>query len=422
MRLILHRYIFLELVKTFVLSTGALTLFLALAYALTELRERGLGPIDSAHLVLYFIPAMLVFAMPVAALLTTTLIYGRLASDNEITACRASGISMSTLLKPVLVLGLIIGLLTFALHDRVIPWARYQAETVGKQNMERIFFHRIRTRRYVSFRDFFISAKHVQGNVLYGVVLRYAVSGGQSYVAYAPAAVIRFFRPDSLPQAPAVEPPPGATSDVPVAENSSPEPRTPEQIAEEAWDASVARYGDVFIKLFGFYAFDEGQTTRSSVARGDQSFKRSLDRVRPTEPEEMTLGELIKRYKRPEDTYYCRLASEHGTSPEALRQVARRVKARSLAEMHGRYASIVSCVLLVALGAALGTIFRHGHILTAFFISMGPALFAIFSILLGVKMVKAEPGAMHSYVSLIWMGNIVVLVIDVVLIGRLVRR
>jgi len=420
MRLILHRYIFVELLKTFALSTAALTLFLSLAYALTELRERGLGPIDSAHLVLYFIPAMLVFAMPVGALLTTTLVYGRLASDNEITACQASGISMSELLKPVLALGLLIGLLTFALYDRVIPWARYRAENVGKQNMERIFFHRIRSRRHVSFRDFFISAKHIQGNVLYGVVLRYTVPSGQSYVAYAPAAIIRFFPPGSTP-APPVEPP-LATSGLAPAASAPPEKRTPEQIAEEAWDASVARYGDVFIKLFGFYAYDEGQTTRTSVARGDQSFKRSLDRIRPTEPEEMTLGQLIRRYKRPEETYYVRLDLEHGRSPAELKKVVNRVKARSLAEMHGRYASIASCILLVALGAALGTVFRHGHILTAFFISMGPALFAIFSILLGVKMVKAEPNAMHSLVGLIWAGNIVVLVIDLVLIGRLIRR
>lgn len=415
MRLILHRYIFFELLKVFILSTAAITLFLALANALTELRDRGLGPIDSAHLVLYFVPAMLVFAMPVAALLTTTLVYGRLASDNEITACRASGVSMSTLLWPVLVLGLLIALATFSLHDHVIPWARYRAEDVGKQSIERFFFHRMRTRRHVSFGGLFISAKHIQGNILYGVVVRYR-EGGRNVVAYAPAARIDFLPVDASPAAPADRP-----ADVGTAEDEAKGP-TRAEVAATCDDARVVRYGRVSIFLYRFYAFDEGQARKSSITRGDQGFTWSLDTVRVMEPEEMTLAQLAARYKMPETTFDYRWASSRTWSEDSLVKLKRRIKAYSLAEMHGRYASIASCVLLVALGAALGTVFRHGHILTAFFVSMGPALFAIFSVLLGVKMVRAEPQYMHSLVSVIWVGNAVVLVIDALLVGQLLRR
>ena len=422
---ILQRYILFELLKTFVLSTAAITLFLALAYALGELRKRGLGPIDSAQLVLYFIPSMLVFAMPVGALLTSTLVYGRLTVDNELTACRASGISLATLLRPVLILGLLIALLSFILFDHAIPWARYQAEDVGTQNMERIFFHSLRTRMHISFSDFFLSARHVQGNMLYGVVLRYDDPGGRNLVGYAPAALVRFFPPGPPVGQEADSAAPAAAPDqqAAAAPRKKGEP-TQEQVVRkyDCWDAKVVSRGRIFIQFFRLYSFDEGKALKELVSRGDPGFVRSLRDVRVMEPVQMTLGQLRQSYSRPEETFPYRWAKEQEKPAEGLEADAKRVRARALAEMHSRYASMLSSVLLVGLGAALGVRFRHGHILTAFFISMGPALFAIFAILFGSKMVKADPAHMHNLVAVIWAGNLVVLVIDVLVISRLARQ
>ena len=428
MRLVLHRYIFAELLKTFVLSTAAITLFLSLANALGTLRERGLGPIDSAHLILYFIPAMLVFAMPIGALLTTTLVFGRLASDNEITACRASGISTGTLLKPVFVLGLTIGAITFLLHDRVIPWARYRVEAVGTENIERIFFHRLRIRGEDEFStpsgSIYISAKRIDGNMLYGVVLKQQSPSGKGFVTYAPAARIEFLpvkdgsagvRPVKTP---AESPAPRAGAADP-GQGEARKSLTAEQVAAGCWDAEVVSYGSIFIKLFKFYMVTDDRT---SIARGDQGVIRALTFIREKEADQMTLGQLLHCYRNPQDTYDHKIAVSRGAGEEALKSGNRKTKARCLAEMHGRYAMIVTCVLLVVLGAVLGLVFRHGHILTAFFISMGPALFAIFCILLGTRMVRSNPADMHSFVFLVWMGNAVVLVIDALFVGRMVRR
>jgi len=423
-RLILQRYILLELLKAFVLSTAAITLFLAIAYALSRLRERGLGPSDSVSLVLYFIPAMLVFAMPIGALLTSTLVYGRLAHDNEITACRASGVSMATLLRPVLVLGLLIGVMNFVLFDRVIPWARARAAKVGTQNVERIFFHSMRTQMHVSFRDFFISANYVQDPMLYGVVLRTAAPDGQNIVGYAPAAMVKFLPAETAGAAPA--PPPAAEAD---------RPPTQEEVAARCWDASVVTRGRLFLRLFGLDMFDEGKLSNwGNYVRGSPSIVPVLRGVQVTEPVQMTLGELRRAYARPEEAFRYQWEKESRGDPQkitpaqqaqlarSLRTIARWIKACGLAEMQSRYASMVSGVLLVVLGAVLGIRFRHGHILTAFFISMGPALFAIFAILMGARMVKEDPAHMHNLVAVIWAGNIVVLVIDMIVVGRLMRQ
>lgn len=418
MRRVLHRYIFVELLKTFALSTGAITLFLSLANALGELRERGLGPIDSAQLVVFLVPAMLVFSMPIAALLTTTLVYGRLASDNEITACRASGISMGTLLRPVLVLGLLIGGLTFVLHDRVIPWSRGQAEITVKKNIERIFFHNIRTKQRANFGDFTMRAEMVDGNFLYGVVLENRRSSNRLFTTLAPAAMIRFYPPEKSSSIPATQEVPGGDAGAKQASG----PALAARIARECSDARVNDYGSVLIKLFQFTAYEEGTAKPPTVVEGNQGYTRRLIITRPRGTEELTLGELISRYRAPEKSYLYRYPEASGESAAGLKAIAGKLRAKALAEMHGRYAMVVTCVLLVILGAVLGLRFRYGHILTAFFISMGPALFAIFAILMGTKLVRGSPEHMHALTWIVWSGNIVVAGIDAVFVGRMVRR
>lgn len=416
MRLILHRYILGELLKTFVLTTAAITLFLSLANAMGTLRERGLGPVDSILFILCGVPIMLVFAMPVAALLTTTLIYGRLASDNEITACRASGISTGTLLKPVFVLGLLIGAVTFLLHDRVIPWARYQAEAVGTENAGRIFFHHLRTQGRAQLDEAFVTAKAIDGDILYGVVLTQLDSNGKGFKTYAPAARIQFYPPGDTPSwfAPAPTGPRSAPAD-----GQEDRAAARKRIAAESWDAEVVDMGTIFIKLVKFYGETEDRTTdaRGSIGGGEP-----LTRVRIMQPNQMTLGQLLRCYRAPEEGFQHKYNVNRGMTEEQIKTDDRKLKAKCLAEMHSRYAMIVTCMLLVVLGAALGLIFRHGHILTAFFISMGPALFAIFCILLGVKLVQRNPAQMHANLFIIWIGNAVVLILDAIFVARMSRQ
>ena len=91
---ILHRYIFRELLKIFLLTTLALTLIMSLGSIFRPVQEYGIGPRQVLHLLSYFIPITLTFVLPIAALFATTLVYGRFSSDNEFDACRASGVSV----------------------------------------------------------------------------------------------------------------------------------------------------------------------------------------------------------------------------------------------------------------------------------------------------------------------------------------
>src|SRR4030043_1935176 len=96
----LHRYIFRELLKVFIPSAAALTLMLSLGSVLRPVQEYGVGPRQVVHLIGYFLPITLTFVLPMAALFAGALVYGRFASDNELDACKAGGVSLLTLVYP----------------------------------------------------------------------------------------------------------------------------------------------------------------------------------------------------------------------------------------------------------------------------------------------------------------------------------
>lgn len=144
----LHRYIFRELIKVFVPSAVALTLILSLGSILRPVQEYGVGPRQVVHLIVYFLPIALTFVLPMAALFAAALIYGRFASDNEIDACRASGISLLTLVYPGLAMAIIVAIANLILSFYVVPTFVHRAERALKADAKQILFRNIQRKGY----------------------------------------------------------------------------------------------------------------------------------------------------------------------------------------------------------------------------------------------------------------------------------
>ena len=64
----IHRYIFRELIRVFVLATVALTFMLSLGSILKPIQEFGVSPQQAIHLLGYFLPITLTVVLPMSAL------------------------------------------------------------------------------------------------------------------------------------------------------------------------------------------------------------------------------------------------------------------------------------------------------------------------------------------------------------------
>src|SRR5215469_2378289 len=121
---ILDRYIFKEIFFPFVIALAALTFVAFLAFSreigwLLELVVRqSATPSEIWALSTAILPNVLTFTIPMAVLVGILTGFGRMSSDSEAIAFRASGISMVRLLVPVLALGII----TFAANLAMTVW------------------------------------------------------------------------------------------------------------------------------------------------------------------------------------------------------------------------------------------------------------------------------------------------------------
>ena len=109
----LYLYLFNELVSLFFLSLLIFTFILVMS-RLGRIADlvinKGVDLSDILFLILYSFPAYLTFTFPMAFLLATIVVLGRLSSENEILALKASGIDLRYLLVPFGVLGIAISL------------------------------------------------------------------------------------------------------------------------------------------------------------------------------------------------------------------------------------------------------------------------------------------------------------------------
>ena len=114
-------YIFRDLMKIFLMANGALAGIMSFGGLLRPLTHQGLDIGQIGKLLGYFNMAMLTYSMPIAALFATTVVYGRLSADNEVTACRAGGLSHLTIALPAFVMGIVVAILSLVFLCFIVP-------------------------------------------------------------------------------------------------------------------------------------------------------------------------------------------------------------------------------------------------------------------------------------------------------------
>ena len=123
-----------------ILASLALTIFIATFVLLIgqfarvfELLARGV-PLRSLLLFLtYRTPQALGFTIPLGVFLSAVLVFHRMSVDNEITALRASGISLNQLIAPLVILSILLSFFCFYLQFELAPEYKYRGKILVRQ-------------------------------------------------------------------------------------------------------------------------------------------------------------------------------------------------------------------------------------------------------------------------------------------------
>ncbi len=530
----IHRYIFRDLVKIFLLTTAILSLVLGLGVMLQPLRQFSVDPVRVPELLFCTLPVTMTMVLPIAALLAATLIYGRLAVDNEVNACRSSGISLLTLIYPALTLALLVGMATLLLSFHVIPNFVARSESIIKSDAEAIIYRNIEKKGNLGkmFPNYLIHADYAdpENHRLFGVAILYLGDQGVELTITARQVNIELQESDGSSQIMLtlhdmmmtdIENNTGAGKKVPF---SMPVPRLLRddikfkkldqikaiqenmmlfspirdlmesirrryqaelffewcdgQLAQKKWcDWKKGEYHyldlsqpDHYLRIYAHGCAIRPADTpsanligvgaepvevawfRNSADRPDRIYRSQKTRLTLTTLAAQPVGRLVLedvQWNYTDDEHPFNLANYdfteialddkivraagslslsgdvlqdniplHRAKPSAklrqqyktLKEECKELAAEIIAEKHSRLAFGVCCVSLVLMGAALGIIFRSGHLLTAFGISFVPAALCLITIFTGKHIAEQNPENIVLGITFLWSGIVIVTV------------
>jgi lipopolysaccharide export system permease protein len=163
---ITSRYVLREHLGPLLFSLSALTSLLLLNYIARkfgDLAGKGIPARVIAEFFLLSVPFTVAMTLPMAVLVSALYAFSRLASENEITAFKASGVSMGRLLAPALWASAGLALLMVVFNDQVLPRANHRLSVLqGDVARARpTFALRPRVINQVGEREFYLQANHV---------------------------------------------------------------------------------------------------------------------------------------------------------------------------------------------------------------------------------------------------------------------
>ncbi len=154
----LYRYLLKDLLRLLVMTTALLVFVISLAAAIKPLSQGLLGPVAMVKYVFFLTPTMLGFVTPFAGAFAATLVFNRVVADNELTACRASGMSYRMILMPVLVTGLILTMGLFYLSNWVVPSFYRRTASMVEKDLTQVLVQQVKAGRPVALGDIVLYA------------------------------------------------------------------------------------------------------------------------------------------------------------------------------------------------------------------------------------------------------------------------
>ncbi len=153
---LLYRHLFANVAATCLAAVGLFAFVLLLGNALKDLLGYVLAgqlePATFVRLILLLVPFVISYALPMGILTGVLLVLGRMSSDREITAIRASGVSVAGLSAPIFFFALLGTAASLAVNFQFMPTARlaYQRELADAVRQNPLSF--IEAKKFI--RDF----------------------------------------------------------------------------------------------------------------------------------------------------------------------------------------------------------------------------------------------------------------------------
>jgi lipopolysaccharide export system permease protein len=276
---ILHKYVLKEHVGPLAFALTALTSLLLLQYIAKrfgELVGKGLPWSVIGEFFTLSLPLTIALSLPMAVLVSTLYAFSRLAAENEITAMKAGGVSLRTVLTPVLWAALGVTLFMVGFNDQVLPRANHRLRTLQGDIAQKkpTFGLREQVINEVSPGKFYLRAAHLSktSNTMREVTIYDVGDATRRRTVYADSGIM-VMSPNHADLLLTLYS--GTVQDVPMA--------TPNQLQRVYFDKELVRVrgvGNEFQKTTNDNFKGEREMSVCEMERNAATARRSLDQAR----------------------------------------------------------------------------------------------------------------------------------------------
>jgi lipopolysaccharide export system permease protein len=92
--------------------------------------QRGVSFSIVTRLFLYYLPGVVVLTIPMSCLLASLLGFGAMSANSELVALKSAGISFSRIVMPLVIAGVFISIIAFAMNETLVPLSERAAANV----------------------------------------------------------------------------------------------------------------------------------------------------------------------------------------------------------------------------------------------------------------------------------------------------
>ena len=468
---ILHRYVLKEHVGPLTFALTALTSILLLQYIgkhFGELVGKGLPTLVIAEFFGLSVPLTVALTLPMAVLIATLYAFSRLAAENEITALKASGVSVVSVLRPVLWAALGVTLVMIGFNDQILPRSNHRLAVLQRDIAQKkpTFGLREQVINEVSPGKFYLRAGHLDeaSNMMREVTIYDMGDPSRRRTIFADSGNMRMSKDMTDLELTLYN---GNMQDVPTA--------TPDELQRLYFDVDLIRVrgvGNQFQKTSAdSYKSDREMTVCEMQAAQDKARKghdaarkvflekrallvkskvvltKSLSEAKTSAPWDVGLGSLYckaiallapkkahaqavppvgrqmpRPVSGPADSATAQAPTPTSSDLAMVENLRMRMEddARVMnsygVEIHKKFALAVACFVFVLLGAPIALRFPRGGVGLTIGVSL--FVFALYYICLIAGESIAKRGMMPAVVSM-WMANVIFALIALWLLSKM---
>ncbi len=196
--MILVRYVLKELIAPFLAALFGITFLFVVDFLvkiLDNVLSKGLPASTVLEIFALNLAWMLSLSIPMAVLVASLMAFGRLSGDQEITACKAAGVSPLSLMRPVLIVSMLISVLMVVFNNWVLPEANHRSvELMNAVSRKKPHVFIDAGRLITQFPDVQLWVSHIDpvSGTLYGIQIFEMERRGAPRIVYADSATMEY--------------------------------------------------------------------------------------------------------------------------------------------------------------------------------------------------------------------------------------